>query len=569
MRAIVAVALALASLAAWACGNGHHGTAATGGREAAVVAVKPPAIDGQAVLEHTKVLASDEFEGRKPGTRGEELTVAYIADQFKKAGVEPGNPDGTYFQAVPMVGIKADPNTSLVFRKGAREQRLRFRDDVVAWTKRVTPVVSLDRSDVVFVGYGVQAPEFSWDDYKGVDLKGKTMVVLINDPPVPDPSDPQALDPAVFGGKAMTYYGRWSYKYEMGQKMGAAGVLIVHETEPAAYPFAVVQGRVAEQFDLVAPDGNMSRPAVEGWITLEQARKLFAMAGQDFDALKRAAVTRAFEPVSFGVTASMTIRNAIRTIDSRNVAGIVRGSDPRLKDEYVIYTSHWDHFGVGEPVNGDKVYHGARDNATGIGGLIELGRAFARLDPRPRRSILFLAVTAEEQGLLGSEFYALNPLYPLASTLAVVNMDSLNVLGRTRDINVTGYGNSDLDQYAEQAASQQGRVVKPDPTPEKGSYYRSDHFPFARRGAPALASGGGVEYLGKPEGWGLKMQEEYTASDYHKPSDNVRPDWDMSGAVEDLQYYWLVGYRVAQAETYPEWKPGNEFRPLREKMLGR
>jgi Zn-dependent M28 family amino/carboxypeptidase len=569
MRPLVARSLALAVLFAAACGGGNGETARAQQEGASPQAVSAPAIDGQAVLEHTKILASDEYEGRKPGTRGEELTIAYIADEFKKAGVEPGNPDGSYFQKVPMVGIKADPDAALVFRKDGKERRLRFRDDVVAWSKHVTDRVAIEDSEVVFVGYGVQAPEFSWDDYKGVDVKGKTMVVLINDPPVPDPADPNALDPKVFGGKGMTYYGRWSYKYEMGQKLGAAGVIIVHETGPAAYPFAVVQGRVAEQFDLVAPDKNMSRPAIEGWITLDQAKALFAMAGHDFDALKKAAVSRDFKPIPFGVTASMTIRNTIRTLDSNNVVGRVTGSDPALKDEYVIYTSHWDHFGVGEPVDGDKIYHGAQDNATGIGGLIELGRAFARLQPRPKRSIVFLAVTAEEQGLLGSDYYAGNPLYPLAKTLAVINMDSLNVHGRTRDLSITGFGNSDLDDYAQQVAATQGRVVKPDPTPERGGYYRSDHFPFAKRGVPALASGGGVEYIGKPEGWGLKMEEEYTANHYHKPSDKVRPDWDMSGAAEDLQYYWLVGYRVAQAGKYPEWKPGTEFKALREEMLGR
>ena len=565
MRTLFAMFLAV--ICAAGCNSNSESARPEPGAPAAAVAA--PAIDGQAVLEHTKILASDEYEGRKPGTKGEELTVAYISGEFGKAGVEPGNPDGTYFQNVPLVGITADPNTSLVFRRGGKQQRLRFRDDVVARTKRVADRVSLDRSDLVFVGYGVQAPEFQWDDYKGVDLKGKTMVVLINDPPVPDPSNPSALDPKVFGGKAMTYYGRWSYKYEMGEKMGAAGVLIVHETEPASYPFAVVQGWTAEQFDLVAPDKNMSRPAVEGWITLDRAKELFALAGQDFEAMKKAALSRDFQPAPLGVTASITLRNTIRTIDSHNVVGKVAGSDPALRDEYVIYTSHWDHFGIGEPVKGDKVYHGARDNATGIGGLIELGRAFTQLQPRPKRSVLLLAVTAEEQGLLGSEYYAKNPLYPLAKTLAVINMDSLNVHGRTSDITITGLGNSDLDDYAKQVADGQGRKVTADPAPERGGYYRSDHFPFAKRGVPALASGGGVEYIGKPEGWGLKMQQEYTANDYHKPSDNVRPDWDMSGAAEDLQFYWLVGYHVAQADKYPEWKPGTEFKALREQMLGR
>jgi Zn-dependent M28 family amino/carboxypeptidase len=560
-RAIPSVLFALALLPL-ACGGS---TPAPPPAPPATVA--SPAIDGQAVLNHVKVLASDEYEGRAPGTKGEDLTVAYISDQLKSAGVKPGNPDGSYIQKVPMVGITPAADASLVFRKGAKAQTLKWRDDFVAWTKRVVPTAALDKSDVVFVGYGVTAPEFTWDDYKGLDLRGKTIVVLIGDPPVPDPADPAQLDPKTFGGRAMTYYGRWTYKYEMGQKLGAAGVLIVHETEPAGYPFAVVQGKTAEQFGLVTPDQNATRAAVEGWITLDQAKRLFKSAGKDFDAMKKAALSREFRPVPLGLTASVTLHNTIRTIDSRNVVGRVEGGDPKLKDEYVIYTSHWDHFGIGVPVNGDKVYHGAVDNATGIGGLIELGRAFAALPAKPKRSVLFLAVTAEEQGLLGSGFYAANPLYPLAKTLAVVNMDALNVYGQTKDIRVTGLGNSELDDYAAQVVKEQGREIRPDPMPEKGGFYRSDHFPFAQQGVPALASGGGVEYVGKPEGWGLKIQEEYTRNDYHKPSDNIRPNWDMTGAAQDLQYYFQVAYRVAMADRYPEWKPGTEFKAVRETMV--
>lgn len=523
-------------------------------------AVGFPAVDGNAVLEHTKVLASDAYEGRAPGTHGEEMTVAYITEQFKKAGLKPGNPDGTYVQKVPMVGIVTDQKAVLSFGRGAKTQRLAWRDDFVAWTKRVADTVSVDKSDVVFVGYGVQAPEFNWDDYKGIDLKGKTMVVLVGDPPIPDPSNPAELDPKMFGGKAMTYYGRWTYKYEMGQKMGAAAVLIVHETGPAGYPFAVVQGKIAEQFSLVAPDKNMSRAAVEGWISLEQAKKLFALAGKDFDAAKKDALGAGFKPVALGATASVTLRNTIRTIDSHNMVGKIEGSDPALKNEYVIYTSHWDHFGIGVPVNGDKVYHGAVDNATGIGGMIELGREFAKMPTPPRRSILMLAVTAEEQGLLGSGYYADNPLYPLAKTVGVVNMDALNVYGKTKDITITGFGNSELDDYAEKIAAEQGRIVRPDPEPERGGFFRSDHFPFAQKGVPALASGGGIDYVGKPAGWGREKSDAFTTNDYHKPSDTVKPDWDMSGAVQDLQYYWMLGYRLAQADKYPQWKAGAGFK---------
>lgn len=556
-------ALLLVSVAVMTASCGGAQSSAKG----AQASVAFPAIDGNKVLEHTKTLASDDFEGRAPGTHGEDLTVAYISDQFKKAGLEPGNPDGTYVQKVPMVGIVTDQKAVLSFRKGAKERKLTWRDDFVAWTQRVTDTVSVDKSDVVFVGYGVQAPEFNWDDYKGVDLKGKTMVVLVGDPPVPDPANPAELDPKMFGGRAMTYYGRWSYKYEMGQKMGAAAVIIVHETDPAGYPFSVVQGRTAELFSLVAPDKNMGRAAVEGWITFDQAKALFAMAGKDYEAMKKAAVTTAFKPVPLGVSASVTLHNTVRTIDSRNVVGKIEGSDPVLKNEYVIYTAHWDHFGIGVPVNGDRVYHGAVDNATGIGGMIELGRAFAALPVAPKRTILMLAVTGEEQGLLGSGYYAANPLYPLAKTLGVVNMDALNVRGKTLDLTITGLGNSDLDDYATKVAAEQGREIRPDPSPEKGGFYRSDHFPFAKMGVPALASGGGVEYVGRPAGWGKEQMAAFTANDYHKPSDKVRPDWDMSGAVQDLQYYWMIGYRVAEADKYPQWKPGTEFKATREAML--
>jgi Zn-dependent M28 family amino/carboxypeptidase len=526
-------------------------------------------IDGNAVLEHTKLLSSDAFEGRAPGSKGEDFTVAYIADQFRKAGLKPGNPNNTYVQNVPLVGMTPDPNVTMTFSKGGKEQQLKFKDDFVAWTKREAETAELKDSELVFVGYGVQAPEYSWDDFKGANLKGKTLVMLIGDPPVPDPSNPEQLDPKVFGGRAMTYYGRWTYKYEIGAKLGAAGVLLVHETGPAGYPFAVVQNKVGEQFDFVASDKNMSRAAVEGWISLESAKKLFTMAGRDFDTLKKQALSRGFTPAPFGINASISLTNKIRNIRSRNVVGLLQGSDRRLGNQYVVYSAHWDHYGIGLEVNGDKIYHGAQDNATGIGGLIELANAYRKLAVPPRRSILFLAVTAEEQGLLGSAYYAESPLYPLAGTLAVINMDVLNVYGKTKDITIVGLGNSELDDIAGAVAAEQGRVLRPDPTPEKGSYYRSDHFPFAKMGVPALASGSGIDFIGKPAGYGLKIREDYTNNIYHKPADVVRDDWDMSGAVQDLQFYGLIGYRVAQADRFPEWKPGSEFKARRDEQLKR
>ncbi len=526
-----------------------------------------PSLDAGAILGHIKVLASDEFEGRAPGTKAEELTVAYLVDQFKALGLAPGNTDRTYIQKVPLVGITPKSVKPLTFRKGPRRLTLRDKHDVVAWTKRVTDRVAVENSEVVFVGYGVVAPEFDWDDYKGLDVAGKTLVMLVNDPPVPDPVNPGELDPKVFGGKAMTYYGRWTYKYEIGAEKRAAAVLIVHETGPAGYPFSVVQGMGGERFDLVTPDKNMGRAAIEGWITLDRARDLFRMAGLDFDQAKRAAARRDFKPISLGATASMAIANTLRTIDSRNVVAKLEGSDPARRDEYVILTSHWDHLGVGDPVDGDSIYNGAQDNASGTAALLEIARGFTKVQPPPKRTIVFLAVTAEEQGLLGSEYYARMPIYPLEKTLAVVNMDAMNLFGRTKDVVVIGLGASDLDDYAREVAAEQGRVIKPDPEPEKGFYYRSDHFPFARAGVPALDAGSGIEYVGKPEDYGRKIREEYTAKHYHAPSDEVRPDWDLSGTVEEAEFYLRVAYKVAQAERFPEWKPGNEFRAKREAML--
>ncbi len=526
-----------------------------------------PSIEGAAVLEHIKVLASDEFEGRGIGTRGEDLTVAYLIDQLKGAGLEPGSPDGGWLQPVPLVGTAVQGSPTLTFRKGEEVRQLAWRDDYVAWSKRVNERISLEDSELVFVGYGVEAPGFGWDDFKSVDVEGKTIVTLVGDPPVPDPENPSELDPEVFGGKAMTYFGRWSYKYEEGARRGAAGVLIVHETGPAGYPFSVVQGRTAEQFELETADGGAGRVAVEGWITLEQAQALFAMAGQDFAALKEQAVTREFQPVALGVTASLSLANTIRHLSSSNVVARIEGADPGLRDEWVIYTTHWDHFGIGRPVDGDTIYHGAVDNASGTGGLIELARAFRAAVPPSRRSILFLFVTAEEQGLLGSTYYAEHPLYPLSKTLASLNLDSLNVRGRTRDLTIVGLGMSSLDDTVERAAAAQGRVARPDPSPEKGSYYRSDHFPLAKAGVPALHAGGGVDYIGKPPGWGRQTREEFTRDHYHKPSDRVRPDWDLSGALEDLALYLQIGYTIAQGPEWPDWKPGAEMKKKREEML--
>lgn len=520
------------------------------------------------LLRHTKTLASDEFEGRGPGTRGEELTVNYLVSEFKKLGLKPGNTDNTYVQKVPLAGFTAKPKAS--FTAGGKTMELSFPNEYVGVSRRYQPDVKVENSDVVFVGYGVVAPEYGWDDYKGVDVKGKTVVMLINDPAVPSASDASKLDEKMFKGRAMTYYGRWTYKYEIASEKGAAACIIVHETEPAGYPYEVVSGSWGrENFDITRTDNNMGRVAVESWMRLDKAKELFAAGGQDFDTLKKSAVRKDFKPVALNAKANFELKNGLRQINSQNVVAKLEGSDPQLKNEYVVYTAHWDHLGRDENLKGDQIYNGALDNASGTAALLELAEAFAKMKPAPKRSIIFLAVTAEEKGLLGAKYYAANPIYPLAKTVANINMDGVNQWGRTSDIVVVGLGNSTLDDVLKQAASEQKRILKPDPEPEKGFFYRSDHFEFAKEGVPALYIDSGEEFVGKPAGYSQQKRDEYTSKDYHKPSDEVKPDWDLTGAVEDAQLLLTVGYRVAQAANYPEWKPGTEFKAKREAMLGK
>jgi Zn-dependent M28 family amino/carboxypeptidase len=528
-----------------------------------------PALDSvksDKLLQHIQTLASDEFEGRAPGTKGEELTVNYLIEQFKRLGLKPGNPDGSYAQKVPLVGYTPQP--SAAFTIGGKQMPL-ASEDYLARSPRFTPETRVENSDVIFVGYGVVAPEYGWDDFKGVDVKGKTIVMLINDPAIPDPVDPNKLDEKMFKGRAMTYYGRWTYKYEIASEKGAAAAIIVHESGPAGYPFASLASWRQENFGIQTPDKNMSRVAVESWITVDKAKQFFTTAGQDFEALKKAALSQDFKPVPLNAKATFTIKTTLREVASTNVIAKLEGSNEKLKDEYLIYTAHWDHMGRDQKLQGDQIFNGAHDNASGTAGLLELAEAFAKLNPAPKRSILFLAVTAEEKGLLGAKYYAENPLYPRERTLANINMDGLNQWGRTRDVVIVGYGNSTLDDTLVEAASAQGRVVKPDAEPEKGFFYRSDHFEFAKQGVPALYTDEGTEFIGKPEDYGLQKRKEYTDRDYHKVSDDVKPDWDLSGAIEDLRLLFQVGYQVAQGEKWPEWKPGTEFKARRDEALKR
>lgn len=558
-RIPLVLALLAAACASNASNDAPNAAAAMSEAQAALASIT--AAD---ILMHTRVLSSDEFEGRSPGTRGEELTVNYLTEQFKRLGVKPGNPDGTFVQNVPLVGFTGQPSATLT--AGGNTMSLSFPNEYVAVSRHFQPQVDVENSDIVFVGYGVVAPEYGWDDYKGVDVRGKTILMLVNDPAVPDPNDPSKLDPNMFKGKAMTYYGRWSYKYEIASEKGAAAAIIIHETGPAGYPYEVVSGSWGrENFDIRNPSGAGNRIKVESWIRLDKAKELLAASGQDFDALKRAAIRKDFRPVALNAKASFRIQQTVRDVQSRNVIGMIEGDDK--KDEYIIYTAHWDHLGRDPNIQGDQIYNGALDNASGTAALIELAEAFTKLGEKPERSILFLFVTAEEQGLLGAKYYAVNPLYPLNKTVANINVDGVNQWGRTSDIVIVGHGNSELDDVLTSFAQRQGRTIIPDPEPEKGFFYRSDHFEFAKQGVPALYMDTGDDFVGKPTGYGAQKRQEYTANDYHKPSDEIKPDWDLSGAVEDMQLMFMVGYSVAETDRWPEWKPGTEFKAKREAML--
>jgi Zn-dependent M28 family amino/carboxypeptidase len=524
---------------------------------AATGASAAPGISVDTLKDVTKTLSDDSFEGRAPATPAEEKTIAYISDRFGKAGLKPGGTDGGWYQSVPLVELNAKASP-LSITGGKIPLSFTAPADMVIHSYQVQPHIAVKDSDVVFVGYGINAPERGWNDYAGVDVKGKTVVILVNDP---DWKTKTLKGP--FEGRAMTYYGRWTYKYEEAARQGAAAAIIVHETEPAAYPFSVVvSSNTGPQLQFDEPGGRMDQSKAIGWITNEAAHKLFAAAGRNYDQLIAAAGKKGFRAVPLGLKASVTIDNAIRRQSSRNVIGVLPGSE--RPNDYIVYSAHWDHLGRCAPVKGDDICNGAVDNASGIGGLVALAEAF-KAKGAPKRSILFIAVTAEESGTIGSEYYAAHPTVPLRQIVGGINMDSLNVDGATRDIVLVGGGKSELEDYLARAAKAQGRVVKPEPTPEKGYYFRSDHFSFAKLGVPMLYTDPGEDLVNGGIARGKALNEEYVAHRYHSPQDEYDPNWNWAGAVQDLDLWYAIGRELADGNAWPNWRPTSEFRAVRDR----
>ncbi len=502
-----------------------------------------------------KVLASDSFQGRKPFTEGEVKTMAYLKERFAETGLEPGN-GNSYFQDVPMVNIatQADPEMQVQTPKG--NITLKGFDDYVIWTEKPDPLISLDKSELVFAGYGVNAPERNWNDYAGLDVKGKIVMVLVNDPGY-------GIDASLFKGDTMTYYGRWTYKFEEAARQGAKGCLVIHNTKAASYPFSVVQNNWNGSRLLLDERGkDVKYCDVVGWVTGPTAIKLLEAAGYDSTLLAKAAVP-GFKAVPLNEKLTTNIKVTATYNMSHNVIGKITGS--KYPDEYIIYTAHWDHLGIGKPdETGDSIYNGALDNASGAAGLLQLAKAFNSMKEKPERTVVFLSVTAEEQGLWGSAYYARNPIYPVDSTVANINMDVLNSFGKTKDIVVVGQGQSDLEDYLKDAATKMSRVIAYEPHPEAGYYYRSDHFNFAKVGIPALYINSGTDVIGKGKEFGKQKLDEYTTKYYHRPSDEYKTDWHMEGGIEDLKLLFLVGKRVAFENKWPGWKEGSEFKGIRK-----
>ncbi|HYH99263.1 M28 family peptidase [Hyalangium sp.] len=515
-------------------------------------------IDASMLRGHVRFLAHDLLEGRGPGTRGDALAQAYIASQFEGLGLKPAGVGESYLQPFELVGITGHPDT-LTFTTASGRTDLKFHEEFIAVSGVQEPESRLEGSELVFVGHGIVAPEYAWDDFKGMDLRGKTLLILNSDP---------ADDPALFAGRTRLWYGRWDYKYEQAAKVGAAGAIILHTTPSAGYPWQVVQTSwTGEQFELPATSGPHMQ--VKGWTTEEATRRIVRMAGKELDALVAAAQRRDFQPVPLGVKVSTHFANHVRSRPTANVLGLLPGSDPKLAAEVVLYTAHHDHLGMKEGVKPgeDAIYNGAVDNAVGVAALLTVARAFKALPKPPRRSILFAAVAAEEQGLLGSQYLAAHPPVPPGRIAININMDGANVLGRTRDVTIIGLGKSNVDAIITGLAKAQGRTVKADQLSDRGFFYRSDQFAFAKLGVPAAYFSSGMDFIGRPEGWGRQQREVWEARHYHQPSDELRPEWNLSGAVDDVRLYFLLGAHVARVTEMPRWNKGDEFEAPRREAL--
>jgi len=516
------------------------------------LAADAPRFDETNLRATIKTLSADAFGGRAPGSQGEKLTLDYITSQYKEYGLTPGNGD-SWLQAVPMKQITADPNTELDVSGGTAPLKFAYGIDMVVSSPRTDATVSLKDSPLVFVGYGVVAPEYKWNDYAGLDVKGKTVVVLVN--------DPGHADPKLFDGKAMTYYGRWTYKYEEAARQGAAGILIVHDAEPAGYPWEVVRGSWTGPLEELQPARGAYALAIQGWVTHDSAEKIFTAAGLKFDDLAKAAGRPGFKAVPLKLDAGLTLHDAVKDIVSHNVVGLVKGS--RHPDDVVIYTAHWDHLGMRAGADGKtEVFHGAIDNGSGIAGLLEIARLTVK--SKPQRSVLFMATTSEEQGLLGAAYYVAHPLFPLAHTVADLNMDVLDTFGRTRDVTVRGRFMSGVDEVLQDQAKSLGLAVEQDSDPAKGMYFRADHFEFAKGGVPALSIALGTDYVGHPADWGQQQHQGYTSNRYHKPADVYDPNWDLAGMLQQLDVMYLTGQALADSDQWPGWKPGSSFAAKRK-----
>ena len=523
-------------------------------------------IDEAGLMQHINILASDEYEGRAPSTAGGRKTVAYLEQEYKKLGLLPAFGTGenaSYRQEVELNELTVTNNPSIVlsYQEGATDE-LKYKENSIVFTSRAVEAVDINNSQLVFVGYGVVAPEFGWNDYAGLDMKGKTAVILVNDPGY------RSTDSSLFSGKTMTYYGRWTYKYEEAARQGADAAIVIHQEDAAGYPWEVVSGSWSgAQYSLYTPDGNVGNLAVESWITQSAAERMFDKIGLNFSELVASAGSKAFKPIPLSVNATTQLQVTSKKSLSYNVAGYIEGS--QRPDEAFIYTAHWDHIGLKpDDTKEDVIYNGAQDNATGTSALIEVAEAFKALPVAPQRSVVFVAVTAEESGLLGSQAYAAAPAFAMNKTVAGINMDGMSTFGETDDIVVVGYGNSQMDDYLRTVSATQGREVVPEPTPEKGYFYRSDHFNLAKKGVPMLYAESGLQARGKPEGWGKAQSEEYTSVRYHKPADEVHEGWDNGGIMQDLNAHFRIGVAISNSDDWPQWSDGNEFKAIREASMG-